>query len=205
VVFFTGNSGNMGMRMETIELLATKLQFNVFILSYRGYGLSTGTPSERGLQLDIEAAVKYVFEEASIDNSKVLFFGRSLGGAAAIYAASCLPKYSCRGLILEITFTSMADIVDYHLPLAAWFKGLILCNHWPSILRISSICVPILFVSGRNDRVVPPSHMDRLYRAASQAPYKVMHEVPSGSHGGTWKQDTRYVEWLLDFTQRCLN
>jgi pimeloyl-ACP methyl ester carboxylesterase len=57
------------------------------LLSYRGYGISGGTPSEKGLQLDAEAAMEHIMSRTDIDKSKVFVFGRSLGGAVAVHLA----------------------------------------------------------------------------------------------------------------------
>jgi fermentation-respiration switch protein FrsA (DUF1100 family) len=204
LIFFTENAGNMGLRMDSIHQFVTELEFNVFILSYRGYGNSSGSPTERGLELDIRAAVKYVFEEAPVDRSQVFLFGRSLGGAAAIYAASCIREYPYRGVIVENTFTSIDDIVDHLMPrLVAWAKAVILSNHWPSLARIPLITAPMLFISGRKDELVPPTHMDRLYEAATGARFKELHRVAEGDHNSTWRVDPHYQQWIRDFTQRC--
>ena len=86
ILFFHANAGNMGMRMDNLEQMYRIVRANVFILSYRGYGNSEGNPSEAGIQLDAEAAIEYVFK-STIDTNKVFIFGRSLGGAVAIYTA----------------------------------------------------------------------------------------------------------------------
>lgn len=205
IVFFTENAGNIGFRIDTIQQFVVELKFNVFILSYRGYGNSDGSPSEAGLQSDVRAAVKFVFEEASIDTSKVFLFGRSLGGAAAVYAASQMRDYQFSGLILENTFTSLDELVDYLMPKIAWMKALVLRNHWSSISRIHSITCPIMFVSGREDELVPASQMDRLYNAATGAAFRRLYQVPDGNHNMTWRQaGNDYIPWFRDFTEACL-
>jgi abhydrolase domain-containing protein 13 len=85
VLFFHANAGNMGMRMDNLEQLYKIVKVNVFILSYRGYGNSEGSPSEKGLMIDAEAAIEYLYK-LNIDKTKVFVFGRSLGGAVAIFA-----------------------------------------------------------------------------------------------------------------------
>jgi fermentation-respiration switch protein FrsA (DUF1100 family) len=204
LVFFTENAGNMGYRMDSIHQFVTELEFNVFILSYRGYGNSSGSPTEGGLELDIRAAVKYVFEEAPIDRSQVFLFGRSLGGAAAIYAASSIQEYPYRGVIVENTFTSIDDLVDHLMPRpVSWVKAVILHNHWPSLARIPLITAPVLFISGLKDELVPPSQMDRLYEAATGARFKELHRVAEGDHNSTWRMTPHYLQWIRDFTQHC--
>lgn len=203
ILFLHGAGGNIGSRLDSIELFLDKLNCNVFILGYRGYGNSTGTPTEEGLQYDIRAAVRYVFEEASIDTSKVFLLGRSLGGAAAIYAAST-SEHRVRGLIIENTFTSISQLTDYWAPRLTWVRALILRNHWDSIERIPSIEIPIMFVSGRQDALIPPVQMDQLYAAATRAQFKHLHTVEDGQHHSTWRVAPLYHQWLSDFIQNCL-
>lgn len=206
IIFFTENAGNIGFRLDTVEQFVNELQFNVFILSYRGYGNSEGNPTEEGLQADIRAAVRYVFEEASIDTNKVFLFGRSLGGAASIYAASQLRDFRFTGVIVENTFTCIGDIVDFLMPKISWLKGLVLRNHWPSITRIQAITCPMMFVSGRNDELVPAVQMDRLFNSAASANFKEFYSVQDGNHNMTWRQaGPGYIQWIRNFTERCLS
>lgn len=83
----------------------------MLILAYRGYGDSEGTPSETGLALDAEATLEYALGRDDIDKDRLFVFGRSLGGAVAIQLAMSKSN-ALRGLIVENTFTSIADMVD---------------------------------------------------------------------------------------------
>lgn len=187
VVIFQANAGNMGLRMDIIEQFVVHLSVNVFIVSYRGYGHSEGVPTEEGLKLDAEAALEYVFTKAPIDRQKVFLHGSSLGGAVAIYAASELNHYNIRGVILENTFTSLPDMVDAVMPLLAYLKKPILRNFWPSENRIRTVKIPILFISGDNDELVPPFHMQRLKDAAVSTSLKEEYIVAGGTHNMTWR------------------
>ena len=93
VVFFHANAGNLGFRMDNYEMFASNLQMNVFAVSYRGYGYSEGKPSETGLMRDADAVMHYVYTQLPVDRRKVFLFGRSLGGAVSIYAASKYTDY----------------------------------------------------------------------------------------------------------------
>lgn len=83
MIYFHGNAGNVGARIPHIEILVKKLNTNVLILAYRGYGHSEGTPSEDGLRLDAEATLDYALNDDEIDSSRVFVYGQSLGGAVA--------------------------------------------------------------------------------------------------------------------------
>ncbi|CAA6659344.1 unnamed protein product [Spirodela intermedia] len=83
ILFFQENAGNIAHRLEYIRIMIAKLRCNVFMLSYRGYGASDGYPSQPGITRDArcEAALDHLLQRADIDTSRIVVFGRSLGGA----------------------------------------------------------------------------------------------------------------------------
>jgi cephalosporin-C deacetylase-like acetyl esterase len=83
LIQFHGNAGNVGARLPYIDVLVKRLNTNVFIVAYRGYGNSEGSPSEDGLRMDAEAALEYVLSRSDIDTERVFVIGQSLGGAVA--------------------------------------------------------------------------------------------------------------------------
>ena len=93
-------------RLPFLKPLTRQLDCQAFILSYRGYGASAGSPSELGLQLDACCAVEHVLRRPDLDPTRVLLFGRSLGGAVAAYAAGRYRAHVA-GLVLENTFTGV--------------------------------------------------------------------------------------------------
>lgn len=111
VVYFHGNAGNMGHRLQNVTGLFHTCQCNVLLVEYRGYGLSTGVPSERGFCADARAALDYLFTRHDLDLNQIVVFGRSLGGAVAIDLAAN-SEYSQRIMcvIVENTFTSIPDM-----------------------------------------------------------------------------------------------
>lgn len=124
MIYFHGNAGNVGARIPHIDILVKRLNTNVLILAYRGYGHSEGTPSEDGLRLDAEATLDYALNDDEIDSSRVFVYGQSLGGAVAAQLASNNSK-KVKGLILENTFISIGEMVDHLMPFVAKFKFLI--------------------------------------------------------------------------------
>lgn len=79
VVFFHGNAGNIGHRLQNTVGIFQNLQCNVLMLEYRGYGLSQGTPSEAGLYMDARAALDFLASRPDVNHKEVVVFGRSLG------------------------------------------------------------------------------------------------------------------------------
>jgi hypothetical protein len=79
-------------------------------------------------------------------------------------------------------------MVDHIFAYLSFFKKSILRIDWNSLNLIKNLEIPVFFISGRNDQIVPCSHMDRLYEAASKASYKDMFKVDNGTHNETWFQ-----------------
>ncbi|XP_061338758.1 alpha/beta hydrolase domain-containing protein WAV2-like isoform X3 [Gastrolobium bilobum] len=81
ILFFQENAGNIAHRLEMMRIMLQQLQCNVFMLSYRGYGASDGFPSQHGITKDAQAALDHLCQRSDIDTSRIVVFGRSLGGA----------------------------------------------------------------------------------------------------------------------------
>jgi fermentation-respiration switch protein FrsA (DUF1100 family) len=81
------------------------------MLQYRGYGLSTGTPNEKGLAIDAQTGLDYIRSRAELKGSKVIIYGQSLGGAVAIGLAAKNEGKGIAGIILENTFTSIRKLI----------------------------------------------------------------------------------------------
>ena len=129
--------------------------------------------------MDAHAALKYLFNRNDIDHSKIFLFGRSLGGAVAIGLSHLLltsPKmevgYMPAALIIENTFTSIPDISRHLFPgrnrtllsrlfhlIPNWFYK----NRYESLKKISHVKVPICFISGLADELIPPEMMAKLF------------------------------------------
>jgi fermentation-respiration switch protein FrsA (DUF1100 family) len=101
----------MGHRLQNAAGIYQSLQCNVLLVEYRGYGLSTGVPTEKGLFLDARIALDYLYTRHDLDHSQIIIFGRSLGGAVAIdLAADAVYGSRIMGLMVENTFTSIPDM-----------------------------------------------------------------------------------------------
>ncbi|XP_019234131.1 PREDICTED: protein bem46 isoform X2 [Nicotiana attenuata] len=197
IIFFQENAGNIAHRLEMVRIMLQRLQCNVFMLSYRGYGASDGYPSQHGIIKDAQAALDHLVQRTDIDTSRIVVFGRSLGGAVGSVLTKNNPD-KVAGLILENTFTSILDMAGVLLPFLKWViggsgsKGLKLLNFvvrspWNTIDVIGEIRQPILFLSGLQDEMVPPVHMQMLYaKAAARNRQCLFVEFPNGMHMDTW-------------------
>ncbi|OMJ93573.1 hypothetical protein SteCoe_3408 [Stentor coeruleus] len=183
IIYFHGNAGNLGFRLDIYETLYKTVKTNVLAVSYRGYGYSEGKPNEIGLNLDSEAVMKHIFD-SSVNKNKIFVFGASLGGAVAIYVAQKFPNI--RGIMIENTFTSLPELVDHLMPKIAWMKSLILRNYWPSIQRLPFVNCKILFIAGVKDELIPHAHMLELYKIAKDE-QKEIFLIQDGDHNMSWK------------------
>ncbi|XP_021902051.1 protein bem46 [Carica papaya] len=197
ILFFQENAGNIAHRLEMIRILLQRLHCNVFMLSYRGYGASDGYPSQHGIIQDAQAALDYLYQRTDIDTSRIVVFGRSLGGAVGATLTKNNPD-KVSALILENTFTSILDMAGVLLPFLKWFIGgsgskgpkilnFLVRSPWSTIDVIGKIEQPILFISGLQDEMVPPVHMKMLYaKAAARNRQCTFVEFPNGMHMDTW-------------------
>lgn len=156
VLMFHGNAGNIGHRLPIARMLINFIGCNVFMLEYRGYGLSTGEPEEAGIMIDAQTALDYLRNRAETRSHRLVVYGQSLGGAVGtkLVAKNQADGYIV-GLILENTFLSMRKLIPSVIPPAKYLT--MLCHQvWPSENHIASITeVPILFLSGLQDEIVP--------------------------------------------------
>lgn len=109
---FHGNAGNIGHRVPIAKVLEENLGCNVFMLEYRGYGLSTGTPDENGINLDAQTALDFIRNQKETEGGKVIVYGQSLGGAVAVQlVARNQEAGDITAMILENTFTSIREMI----------------------------------------------------------------------------------------------
>lgn len=184
VLFLHANAGNMGHRLPLAAVFFKRFGCNVIMLSYRGYGFSTGSPNERGIKIDTQTTLDYIRSHPALSSTVLVAYGQSIGGAVAIDLAARNPA-SVHALILENTFLSIPELIPHVLPPVRPFA--FLCReYWNSAVAITKVSskVPTLFLSGRQDELVPPPHMDALFAKCNSA-VKVKKEFADGTHNDT--------------------
>ena len=191
-LWFHGNGGSLGDRAEDLTLY-NSLGVNIFVFDYRGYGHSAGKPTEKGVYRDATGALQYLQSRQDVANSRIVYFGQSLGGAIALELATRHPPL---GLVLESTFSSAADMarqVAPRLPLHVLVR-----RKFDSTARIRKVSSPVLVVHGNDDSVVPLAPGRKLYEAAI-GPKRWMG-VPNADHSDVaLTGGTLYLETLGDF------
>jgi fermentation-respiration switch protein FrsA (DUF1100 family) len=172
VIFFHGNGEVVAWRVPRFRDLAAE-GIGVVVVSYRGYGGSTGSPSEAGLIADGEAA--YAFATKLYPPERIALWGYSLGSGVAVALAS---KHPLGKLILEAPFTSAVDIGAAAFPFLP-VRGL-LKDSFRSDERIGAVRAPLLIMHGEKDTVVPIRFGERLLALAIEP--KRMERLAQGDH-----------------------
>lgn len=202
LLFLHGNAGNIGHRLMNVKGLHASVGCNVALLEYRGYGRSDGSPSEEGMYMDAQAALDYLHTRLDLATDRILVFGRSLGGAVAVdLAARAQNKERLAAILLENTFTSIPEVARLVFPFSfikyipVWFYK----NQFKSKRKICRLSQPTLFLSGLDDKLIPPRMMTDLYTTCG-APLKKLARFPLGTHNETWTSPDYYqtINYFLD-------
>jgi fermentation-respiration switch protein FrsA (DUF1100 family) len=160
VLYFHGNGGALRYRVARFRAVIADGN-GLIALSYRGYGGSTGAPTEAGLIADAEAA--YAFAAAHYPAERIVLWGESLGSGVAVALAA---GHKVDRIVLEGSFTSAADVgarAYPFLPVRLFMK-----DQFRSDLRIANVTAPLIFLHGMRDRVVPITLGERLYALANE-------------------------------------
>ncbi|KAK3677686.1 bem46 protein, variant [Recurvomyces mirabilis] len=201
IINFHGNAGNVGHRLPVAKVLANDLSCTTLMVEYRGYGLSTGSPSEKGLAIDAQTALDYVRQRKDLEGNKIVVYGQSLGGAVSIdLVAKNKGTGDIKGLVLENTFLSIAKMIPSVMPIARYLTPL--CHeYWRSEDMIPQITdIPILLISGLRDEIVPPAHMKQLFKLCKSKTV-VWKELPNGDHNNSVAEQG-YFYFIEDFIRQ---
>jgi pimeloyl-ACP methyl ester carboxylesterase len=183
VFYLHGARWNLTGQLRRIEQLR-RFGFAVFAIDYRGFGKSDGDmPSEQSVYEDARIGWRWLAAQQP-DASRRFIYGHSLGGAVAIDLAASLAERgpSARGLIVESTFTTLADIataLSYE-----WVPTrMLLSQKFDSIDKIRRVEMPVLIAHGAGDRFVPSRFSEALFAAAPQP--KRLLLIENGSHNNS--------------------
>jgi len=158
LIFFHGNAGNIGNRLEKIDQFH-RIGLNVLIIDYRGYGNSGGRPTEQGIYRDATATYDYLMQRDDMQGQNMISYGASLGGAVAIDLAI---KRAVSCIIVDSTFSSAIDMAKKIYP---FIPSFLIKAKMNSIDKIKDISAPILFIHSIEDQIVPFVLGKKLYDA----------------------------------------
>ena len=172
VIYFQGNAEGLAARVGRFTWL-TADGTGLLALCYRGYGGSSGTPSEDGLIRD--AAAAYGFARERTPAQRIVLFGESLGTAVAVALAA---GHEVAAVILDAPFTSAAEVGAAAYPFAPvrWLMK----DKFRSDERIGRVSAPLLVMHGEQDRIVPIRFGEKLFALAREP--KRFVRFPQGGH-----------------------
>jgi fermentation-respiration switch protein FrsA (DUF1100 family) len=192
VVIFHGNGGNLSVQ-DALMAPFVSLDLQVLIFDYRGFGLSTGKPTQEGLLRDGEAAVAFVENQLGVPSHRLVLFGKSLGAGVAGLVARKKPPGR---LILESSFESLAAVGARHyfyLPV-----GLLIRDRFDVGSIIGELSCPVLFTHPSRDEIVPPDLGRALFERAREP--KQFLSIPNARHNDPpYSFPPIYLETIRDF------
>lgn len=194
ILFFHGNAGNISHRIDYL-LMFNRLGYAALIVDYRGYGKSTGTPSEEGTYRDASAAWRWLTQTRGLRPDDIVFVGESLGGAVAGWLAVRHPP---RALVLMSTFTSAPDLGAQVYPFIP--VRLISRFSYDNRAYVGQIKVPVLIAHSREDDIIPFAHGRKIFEAASEP--KQFLEMHGGHNDGFIFMREEWVKTLAAFLER---
>lgn len=147
VLYFHGNRGNLS-RWGHMHRPFTDRGYDVLLIDYRGYGKSTGKPSEAGLYQDGEAALQWLRQHHRLE--QIIFYGRSLGSGVAAYLAS---RHTPKSLILETPYDVLPNVIQHQVMLP--LPGGIFRHHFPNLRYVPEAKCPIHILAGTHDQLIP--------------------------------------------------
>jgi len=206
VLIFHGNAGNISHRLDYLAMFHG-MAYSSLIVDYRGYGQSSGYPSEEGTYRDAEAAWRWLTVERRVEPEDIVLFGESLGAAVATWLAAQVPARACRAsslhcpraLVLASTFTSVPDLGAQVYPFLP--VRLISRYRYDNLAAIKAVTAPVLVAHSRDDDIVPFTHGRRLYEAANEP--KQFVEMRGGHNDGFLFMRQEWVAQLAAFLERA--
>jgi fermentation-respiration switch protein FrsA (DUF1100 family) len=196
VLLCHGNAGNISHRLDYYDLLL-QLGVSVFAFDYRGYGRSSGSPSEEGTYLDAEAAYRWVHDRG-FGATNIIALGESLGGAVVSELALRVPL---AGIILVSTFSSIPAIGKELFPFLPvnWMCTI----RYDTSSKLPRLKIPVLLMHSRNDTLIGYHHAEKNFAAANEP--KFLWEI-YGDHNDTLSAGLeRYSEGISRFLESLHN
>lgn len=193
ILFLHGNGGNLSLWADVIVGIRRQ-GWSVFALDYRGYGLSTGSPTEQGLYRDADAFLGAFHSRLHTSGRPVIYWGRSLGATVAAYMTARTPP---DGLVLEAPLYSARALVAANP--VTWLLGWFMSYQFSTSELLSSYSGRTLVVHGDADRVIPLRHGRRVFEELRGD--KQMVVVPGADHNDLhlvepqpyWEAISRFV------------
>ncbi|MDI6745784.1 MAG: alpha/beta hydrolase [Rhodocyclaceae bacterium] len=191
VLFFHGNAGNISHRLDSLRMFH-RLGYSTLIIDYRGYGNSTGEPTEQGTYRDAEAAWQYLTQIRNIPGASIVLFGESLGGAVAAWLAS---RHTPAALVISSGFTSVPDLAADIYPYmpVRWLARF----QYDTRANLKTTSAPVFIAHSPGDDIIPFRHGRALFEAAQHP--KWFLELQGGHNEGFIFVREAWVQALGEF------
>jgi fermentation-respiration switch protein FrsA (DUF1100 family) len=177
ILYLHGKGKNISANAKHANRLM-RMGFSVLLIDYRGYGRSEGAfPTESTVYTDAQTAWDYLIAKGYKPN-QILLYGHSLGGAIAIDLAIKQP--SAIGLIVDASFTSMSDMASLDPKFRIFPIDLLIHQRFDSLAKVRSLAIPVLYIHGTVDDLIPMSMSQQLYAATPTRKQIVL--IPNGGH-----------------------
>ncbi|MFC1857432.1 alpha/beta hydrolase [Thermodesulfobacteriota bacterium] len=188
LIFAHGNAEIIDFCLDELDIF-TRFGMGVMLVEYPGYGRSEGTPSQKSITNTLVAAYNLLASNKNIDNSRIVFYGRSLGGGAACALGSERPPAA---LILSSTFTSVRSFATRYLT-----PGFLVRDPFDNLSFVRSYDGPILIIHGKYDEMIPYRHGVALHKAAQNSRL-VTYECGHNDCPSSWATFRQDVETFLN-------
>jgi len=197
ILFCHGNAGNISHRLGTLKMFH-ELGLNCLIVDYRGYGDSTGKPTEIGTKIDMLAGFQLLIEEKGMRPEEIILFGRSLGGSIA---ATIAKDVNPAALVVESAFTSFDDVGAHYYP---WLPVRLFSRFdYHTLEAIKQVKCPVLVIHSPEDEIIPYKFGQQIFAAANEP--KQFAELKGNHNEGFYDNADLYKQiwqnWLQQLNQ----
>ena len=160
LIYFHGNSFHIGDRAYRIQKYIDK-NWNVLLVSWRGFGGNKGNPTEKNLYKDGEAVLRWISANTEFKHNQIILYGESLGSGIAVELGV---KYDFLSVVLEAPFTSISDIAKKRYKIFP--TKFLVKDKFDNLSKIDKLRSPLLIISGKRDEIVPHDHSIQLLNRA---------------------------------------
>jgi len=164
ILFFHGNAGSLENRIHKLNHFR-EMDVNFLIIAWRGFSGNKGKPSEKGLYIDGQSALNWLYGKG-IKEENIIVYGESLGTGVATHLSQ---NKNFAGVILETPFTSMIDAAKTFYPYIP--VSLLLKDKFDNKIKIKNVRAPVLIMHGEADQIVPFSMGKKIYEIANEPKY----------------------------------
>lgn len=192
IILCHGNGGNISNRLQK-ALMLRRAGAQVVLFDYRGYGRSSGSPTEKGTYRDAEAI--YDWTAKRVPGAGIVLHGESLGCGPALQTALSRPA---KGVILDSAFTSTVEMGKLVLP---WLPVRWLVSFkYDNLKKVPRLTCPVLVMHSPQDDIIPFTMGVRLYDAAPQPKY--FFELKGDHNNGFLLTGKAYEEAVARFLKK---